>query len=47
MNNKRVCLRCDDLLFDIEIECDEIETKPLLDRQPAIAPNAVKTTQKR
>jgi hypothetical protein len=24
MNNKRVCLRCDELLFDIEIECEEM-----------------------
>ena len=24
MNNKAVCLRCDDLLFDIEIECDDL-----------------------
>lgn len=23
MNNRQVCFRCDELLFDIEIECDE------------------------
>lgn len=23
MNNKTVCMRCDDLLFDLEIECEE------------------------
>lgn len=23
MNNKAVCFRCDELLFDIEIECEE------------------------
>ena len=23
MNNKTVCFRCDELLFDIEIECEE------------------------
>lgn len=23
MDNKSVCLRCDELLFDIEIECEE------------------------
>jgi len=23
MNNKRICLRCDELLLDIEIECEE------------------------
>jgi hypothetical protein len=26
LDNKRVCLRCDDLLFDIEIETDEEKT---------------------
>lgn len=26
MNNKLVCFHCDELLFDIEIECEEIET---------------------
>lgn len=25
MNNKLVCLRCDDLLFDIELELEEVE----------------------
>ncbi len=25
LNNKLVCMRCDELLFDIEFECDEIE----------------------
>lgn len=25
MNNKAVCMRCDELLFDLEIECDEPE----------------------
>ena len=23
LNNKSVCFRCDDLMFDIEIECDD------------------------
>ena len=32
MNNKRVCLKCDELLFDLEIECEEIEKQPTLDR---------------
>ena len=27
MNNKTVCMKCDDLLFDIEIECDEADAK--------------------
>lgn len=26
MNNKLVCLRCDELMFDIEIECEEIQS---------------------
>lgn len=25
MNNRLVCFKCDELLFDIEIECDEKE----------------------
>lgn len=29
MNHKRVCLRCDDLLFDIEIESDEEPARPV------------------
>lgn len=28
MNNKKVCLRCDELLFDIEIECEEEIHRP-------------------
>jgi len=27
MNNKPVCMHCDELLFDLEIECDEMELK--------------------
>ncbi len=23
MNNRTVCLRCDEIMFDIEIECEE------------------------
>lgn len=42
LNNKLVCLKCDDLLFDLEIECEELEknttettvAKPTL-RRPA------------
>jgi hypothetical protein len=26
MNNKRVCMRCDELLFDLEAECEEEST---------------------
>lgn len=25
MNNKLVCMKCDELLFDLEIECEEVE----------------------
>ena len=28
MNNKTVCFRCDELLFDIEIECEEEKVLP-------------------
>ena len=27
MNNKTVCMHCDELLFDLEIECEELELK--------------------
>ncbi len=36
LNNKRVCLKCDDLLFDLEIECEELEQRPTLDRTTAV-----------
>ncbi|NBX76714.1 MAG: hypothetical protein EBQ92_09185 [Proteobacteria bacterium] len=29
MNNRFVCFRCDELLFDIEIESDEAEVTPV------------------
>jgi len=28
MNNRWVCFKCDELLFDIEIECEENELSP-------------------
>ena len=28
MNNKTVCLKCDELLFDLEIECEETDMRP-------------------
>jgi hypothetical protein len=28
LNNKTVCLRCDELLFDLEIECEETDATP-------------------
>ncbi len=27
MNNKQVCLACDELLFDMEIECEEMNAQ--------------------
>ena len=27
LNNRTVCIKCDDLVFDLEIECDETSTK--------------------
>lgn len=39
MNNKTVCFRCDELLFDIEIECDE--EKPVIDTTKASKKGAV------
>ena len=27
LNNRVVCLKCDDLVFDLEIECDEETTQ--------------------
>jgi hypothetical protein len=35
MNNKCVCLRCDELLFDIEIECDDHERRTTVGK-PAV-----------
>ena len=26
LNNKLVCMSCDELMFDIEIECEEIQS---------------------
>jgi hypothetical protein len=34
LNNKTVCLRCDELLFDLEIECEE-EIPTMEERSPA------------
>jgi hypothetical protein len=33
MNNKTVCLKCDELLFDIEIESEEEQTAKGADKQ--------------
>lgn len=44
MNNRLVCFRCDELLFDIEIESDEAEVlvapkpKPIKSHQPIRKP---------
>lgn len=32
MNNRLVCMHCDELLFDIEIERDETEEEHLIDK---------------
>ena len=46
MNNRSVCMKCDDLVFDLEIECDEDQnsnqTKTTDKTQPN--PNARKNT---
>lgn len=43
MNNRLVCMRCDELLFDIEIERDEIEEEDLVDKsQESKSDGAVK-----
>ncbi len=31
MNNKQVCFQCDELLFDMEIECEETATRETAD----------------
>lgn len=50
MNNKLVCLKCDELLFDVEIECDENEVvKDPRSKTPAEPPRlrtVAKPTQK-
>ena len=33
LNNKQTCLHCDELLFDLEIECDEEKRVRKLDSQ--------------
>lgn len=38
MNLKPVCLECDELLFDLEIECDE-ETKTVPKDRPILVLN--------
>ncbi len=46
MNNKQVCMRCDELLFDMEIECEE-EIKVSTDRTPAAIVPATATADKK
>ena len=38
MNNKSVCLKCDELLFDLEIECEDSELPQSIDRRGATTP---------
>ena len=33
LNNKTVCLRCDEILFDVEIECEEVEAVKQAEKQ--------------
>ena len=35
MNNKSVCLKCDELLFNLEIECDE---EVAMVKEPKVTP---------
>lgn len=48
MNNKPVCLKCDELLFDLEIECEEMEVRADAEKKGAtpvlrkVAPTTVK-----
>jgi hypothetical protein len=46
MNNKQVCMRCDELLFDMEIECEEIATSPSDTAKPTIAPGQTNIDKK-
>ncbi len=34
LNNKTVCMRCDELLFDLEIECEENDAAPTKEITP-------------
>lgn len=43
LGTKLVCLRCDELLFDLEIECDE-ETP--IEKKPAKTPPATVVVKK-
>lgn len=46
MNNRSVCMKCDDLVFDLEIECDEDQNSnqtKTTDKTPP-NPNARKNT---
>lgn len=38
MNNKWVCMTCDELLFDLEIECEEMELQT--EKQPTASTKA-------
>lgn len=49
LNNKMVCLKCDELLFDIEIETDDAPARPTLKRneRPTPADKAITPTIKK
>ena len=38
LHNKSVCMRCDELTFDLEIELDEVVTKPQPKKDPTAKP---------
>jgi hypothetical protein len=38
LNNKKVCLPCDELLIDIEIECDDEPKAPVRRKEGSIEP---------
>lgn len=44
MNNRLVCLKCDELLFDVEIECDDDVVKD--PKQPTNDPKKLRVSTK-
>ncbi len=42
-NNKTVCAKCDDLVFDLEIECDEETDQNKTTNKPQTNPGLRKT----
>ena len=49
LNNKTVCLKCDELLFDLEIECDEADrysTKEKAISHPPVLKTVIQVVKK-